>query len=339
MLSKIKKGLQMDWPQIYYVVNHMHKRSGRSHRDLFLDMMKSYKEEGYTWLNYLTFAFDEITDPLIRETYLSEYRDNTKIIEACNTKENMDIFEDKGRFNRRFKAFLGRETLDLREESYTEFRETLLKHEALFFKTPCDCGGDNILRIETKNIFDPKKFYDSLIKNNQVVVEEELKQDPKMSELSLKSINTLRVGTATNPEGKVSVAYMTLRFNTTDTHFDNSSLGGAFTLLSDDGVIKYPGYINYPKEKSYTIHPATGTHLIGFELPQIQEVKDLVCESAKILPQSRYIGWDVAITPSGPVLVEGNSFPSVELYQARIHMEDGRGKAYLMEELLGLSLR
>lgn len=339
MLSQIKKALKMDWPQLYYVTHHMHKRSGRSHADIFTDMLRCYKDEGYTWLNYLTFNFDQIRDPKIRSTYLSEYRDNTKIIHSCNTKENMDILEDKGLFNRRFSDFLGRDTLDLRQDSYTDFREILLKHEVLFIKTPSDCGGDNILRIETQTVDDPKKLYQELLKNKQVVVEEAIEQDPKMKELSLKSVNTLRVGTTINPQGEVSVAYMTLRFNTTDAHLDNASLGGAFTLLSDEGVIDFPAYINYPKEKSYTIHPANGINLIGFQVPQIEQVKDFVCKSAMVLPESRYVGWDVAITPSGPVLVEANSIPSVELFQARIHMKDGKGKAYQMQELLGLSLR
>ncbi len=339
MLSQIQKALKLDWPQLYYVTHHMHKRSGRSHLDIFSDMLKCYKDEGYTWLNYLTFGFDEIIDPEIRSSYLSEYRDNTKIIRSCNTKENMEILEDKGQFNRYFKDFLGRDSLDLRLDSYSQFREALLKHKVLFIKTPSDCGGDNILRIETQGISDPKKLYDKLLKNNQVVVEEAINQDPKMNELSLKSVNTLRVATAISLQGKVSVAYMTLRFNTTDAHIDNASVGGAFTLLTEEGLIKYPAYINYPREKSYSVHPANGMNLIGFQVPQIQQVKDLVCTSAMVLPHSRYIGWDVAITPSGPVLVEANSIPSVELFQARIHMEDGRGKAQLMQELLGLSLR
>lgn len=339
MLSQIKKAMKLDWAQLYYVTHLMHQRSGRSHADLFKDMVKCYKNEGYTWLNYLTFGFDEILDPQVRHTYLSEYRDNTKIIKNCNTKENMEIFEDKGVFNRHFKAFLGRDSLDLRVADYASFRQALLDHPVLFFKTPSDCGGSNILRVETLSVTDPKKFYEELLKRSQVVVEEAILQHPKMNELSLKSVNTLRVGTAIDPQGKVSVAYMTLRFNTTDTHFDNASLGGAFTLLTDEGVIKYPGYTNFPKEHSFTLHPATGMDLIGFEVPLIDQVKDLVCESARVLPQSRYIGWDVAITPHGPVLVEGNSIPSVELYQARIHMENGLGKRDLMEELLGLSLR
>ncbi len=339
MVEQIKKALKMDWPQLYYVVSHMHKRSGRSHLDIFKDMTRCYKEQGYTWLNYLTFGFDEILDPLQRRSYLSEYKDNTKIIRTCNTKANMEIFEDKGLFNSRFKDFLGREALDLRRVDYSLFRKALLDHPVLFFKTPSDCGGDNIIRIETEKVEDAKALYDRLIKNNQVVLEEAIIQDKKMQELSLKSVNTLRVGTATNPQGQVSVAYMTLRFNTTDSHFDNTSLGGAFTLLSEDGTINFPAYINYPREKSFTRHPATGMDLLGFKLPQIDRVKDLVKNSALVLPESRYIGWDVAITPEGPVLVEGNSIPSVELFQARIHMADGHGQAYRMEELLGLPLR
>lgn len=339
MLEQIKKAMRLDWRQLYYVTQHLSKRSGRSHVDIFKDMVQCYQKEGYTWLNYLTFGFDEITDPKQRSTYLSEYRDNTKIIHACNPKENMDIIEDKAKFNTLYKEFIGREALDLREVDYRSFRSFLDRHPIFFVKTPSDCGGDNIERILTENISNPKELHEKLLKKNQIVVEEAVVQHLKMSEISVNSVNTIRIGTTIDPEGKVAVAYMTLRFNTTDAYFDNASMGGAFTLLSDEGEITHPGYINYPREHSFTLHPATGESILGFQIPMLEEVKKLVCESAMVLPTTRYMGWDVAISPEGPLIIEGNSIPSVELYQARIHMDDGLGKADMMQELLGLKLR
>ena len=37
----------------------------------------------------------------------------------------------------------------------------------------------------------------------------------------------------------------------------------------------------------------------------------LVIWLAKLVPTIKYIGWDVAITNDGPVIIEGNSFPGV----------------------------
>ncbi len=46
----------------------------------------------------------------------------------------------------------------------------------------------------------------------------------------------------------------------------------------------------------------------NISIPYFNEAKELVCQLAKYVPRLRFIGWDVAISDSGPVLIEGNSF-------------------------------
>lgn len=53
-------------------------------------------------------------------------------------------------------------------------------------------------------------------------------------------------------------------------------------------------------------HPVTNLPISGVVLPLWQEVRELVLRSASLFAPLRTIGWDVAITPTGPVIVEGN---------------------------------
>ena len=39
----------------------------------------------------------------------------------------------------------------------------------------------------------------------------------------------------------------------------------------------------------------------------------------------RYIGWDVCITPDGPVLIEGNDYPGYDFWQLPEHTPDKIG--------------
>ncbi len=55
-----------------------------------------------------------------------------------------------------------------------------------------------------------------------------------------------------------------------------------------------------------TRHPDTGRVLAGERIPLWNEVLDLALRSARAVAPVRTVGWDVAVTPSGPVLVEGN---------------------------------
>jgi len=55
-------------------------------------------------------------------------------------------------------------------------------------------------------------------------------------------------------------------------------------------------------------HPDTGHTIEGFELPCWSEACQLVKQIAPLFLPLRTIGWDVALTPDGPVIVEGNAW-------------------------------
>ena len=66
---------------------------------------------------------------------------------------------------------------------------------------------------------------------------------------------------------------------------------------------------------NYDVHPATGIPLVGYKLPFMDEVKDLVKRAAMVMPECRYIGWDVCLTPNGPAIIEGNDYPAYDFPQ------------------------
>ena len=47
----------------------------------------------------------------------------------------------------------------------------------------------------------------------------------------------------------------------------------------------------------------------------VKEAFEMCLKLHKKVPQIRYIGWDVAFTDNGPVLVEGNEYPGYGLIQ------------------------
>jgi hypothetical protein len=100
-----------------------------------------------------------------------------------------------------------------------------------------------------------------------------------------------------------------IRFGLSDVPVDNISSGGCAVGLdlTKDTLQKY-GYtsLTVSAGKTITSHPLTGATFEGTVIPYVQETKSLVRRAAGFLPSLRLVGWDVAITPGGPVLVEGN---------------------------------
>ena len=63
------------------------------------------------------------------------------------------------------------------------------------------------------------------------------------------------------------------------------------------------------------MHPVTRTYFNKFELPFWKETKKLVLDAALVNQNIKVVGWDVAITKNGPILVEGNRRPGFDLVQ------------------------
>jgi len=53
-------------------------------------------------------------------------------------------------------------------------------------------------------------------------------------------------------------------------------------------------------------HPTTNVDIVGFQIPLWSAVRNAVCSAATAFLPIRTIGWDVAISPDGPILVEAN---------------------------------
>lgn len=64
-----------------------------------------------------------------------------------------------------------------------------------------------------------------------------------------------------------------------------------------------------------TRHPDTGVELNGFLLPDWSEIVDVVRQASSQFPGLLAQGWDVAITPRGPVLMEVNWLGGVDIPQ------------------------
>jgi hypothetical protein len=68
----------------------------------------------------------------------------------------------------------------------------------------------------------------------------------------------------------------------------------------------------------YDHHPVTGAEVTGRILPCWDAVAALAERAHRVFRDRVLVGWDIAITPSGPVLLEGNSYPDTH-YPQRIH--------------------
>lgn len=62
-------------------------------------------------------------------------------------------------------------------------------------------------------------------------------------------------------------------------------------------------------------HPNTGAQIAGATLHRWDEVRAFAIAAHKVFGDRVIVGWDIAVTPDGPVLVEGNGAPDLDIMQ------------------------
>jgi hypothetical protein len=139
--------------------------------------------------------------------------------------------------------------------------------------------------------------------------QEVVAQREELSNLNPSCLNTIRIDTY-RYNGSIEVISAYIRMSVTNMYIDNISSGGCQVGIDlKSGRLKKFGYapIKTNGVKVFTEHPLTGIVFENYTIPAFDEVVKTAVTAAKYSPGLRIVGWDIAIGPSGPVLIEGNS--------------------------------
>ena len=310
----------MSLKRMWLSVCAVSKESHKWKLAVFFDMLWCAVKYNIGYLEYQVFGFAHVRGKK-RKTFMT-MNYNLALIRRVNDKRYTDLFEDKIQFNQRFKEYIGREFLDLNHASAAEFGAFLQGKEYVFAKECGNFGGQGVERLEVRSFPDVDKLYHQLKNNKQYLVEEQVVQDERMNALCPSSVNTIRIVTLLVGQ-EAHVMYSLVRMGNGKKAVDNISSGGIYCAVPSTGIITKPGFCDKTAQY-YEVHPFTGTRLIGFEIPRYQEAVELVKRAALEVPQVRYVGWDVAISTKGPVLIEGNTIPGYDMCQNYYHLEDDK---------------
>ena len=274
--------------------------SGKSRALILLDMVWCSVVYQAGYLDYQEFEF-QLLDGAERSTWITGGKANS-IVVRYNQREHRNKFIDKSVFNGIFDAWLGREWLDIRESTVEQLESFVRRHGAVMAKVTDSLMGIGIEKHNSTDITDYGQFRDRLLANRQFLVEEFITQHPVMAALSPSSVNTLRMITFFDG-AEVHVLEGVLKIGN-GADVDNYGQGGMYTVLDETGTAPHPAFDKL--SRIYSVHPLTGTPIVGFRVPLYERVLSTLKEVGRVVPEIPYVGWDVAIAPDGVVLIEGN---------------------------------
>jgi hypothetical protein len=141
---------------------------------------------------------------------------------------------------------------------------------------------------------------------------------PEISDLSPGALNTIRALTCLNEKGDPELTHAVYRMaRAKDAVVDNFHAGGIAAMVDlQTGTLGPATDMGLQADSRWwDCHPTTGALVRGRVLPLWVEVRDVAIRAHCAFADQVAIGWDIAITPNGPVVVEGNKSPDLDIIQ------------------------
>lgn len=181
--------------------------------------------------------------------------------------------------------------------------QELLSKDGLFCKQTLGFGGHEVKCIKSMEMLEEVK---KQWQDKEYILQRGVKNHEILAKLYSGSINTIRCVTFSDGD-RISVFAAVLRIGTSlSGPVDNLSSGGIGVGIKDDGTLMAYGHYESPFKEKVLLHPDTKINFAGFQVPFFKEAIELALEAHSCIKEIPTIGWDIAITPVEPVLIEAN---------------------------------
>lgn len=289
------------------------KQTGQNRLWILLDCLYARLRHGCDIEQYTLGKFYLLRN-FERKQSLTIHRKN-KLVNALNPAQDAKMLGDKVLFNKHFKQFIQRKWLYSCESSWQDFEAFVTDYPTPVLLKPIDAmQGKGIEKRVISSHDELARLYEET-KDKKILIEQFIEQHPQMV-FGNKSVNTLRMMTMVDRQGKGHVLKAILRAGVGDSVVDNYCSGGViYDVDLDTGIVSSPGRKEHDTDNTIIIHPQTDIIMLGYRLPNWDQVMATARAAAEHFPQCRMIGFDIAITPTGAELIEGNESPHIGLYE------------------------
>ncbi len=273
---------------------------GRSTASVVCDMLWQAGFHGVGFQDYVDYDF-AILNRRERATYMTSPFSH-QLAQKFDDPAFRHLFHDKAKFNAVFDSFLGREWMTAEPGNADKLEAFGRRKGVLITKEPMGRAGHGVHRYTASRVGDWAGFHRGLLERGETLIEENITQHRDLAAFCAGTVNTTRV-TAFFDGHTVHILSMAQKFGRGEVS-DQNLAGGFYVMLDERGHAVGAGYDS--RGNIYSHHPESGLRVADFQLPMFDEVVAFIDKVARVVPGIRYVGWDIALTPAGPVLVEGN---------------------------------
>lgn len=313
--------LKGNYKRFYDNLKKVEKETGKNRIVMFLDAALSSVIFGSGLTDYLNYKFYNRSYKERSEYVTIKY--GSEFYKKYSPRELANNLSIKTNFHKYYSDFTRRDYFCY-DFGIDKLKEFLSNNEFFMIKPVDGLAGRDVKKMASADVKDVDKFYEDL-KENNMFIEEYIIQDENWGKICPNSVNTIRAMTRII-DGKPELFYAAVRIGNGTAVVDNFHQGGVGVRI-DMEKGELVGNALSKDQEELEVHPVSGIKFDGFKIPYWEEIKKMVCDAANVNPEVKVVGWDVAISNKGPLLIEANRRPGFDLVQ----MLENKGTKYMLE--------
>lgn len=179
------------------------------------------------------------------------------------------------------------------------------------------CDGD-VLSLGNGRQADVAGFAQEVVEDypEGFIFQTAVAQHPDLVQMTGEAVGTMRVVT-TRDESGIAPLYTVWKIPSPRAMSDNFWQSGSMVALIDDetGKVKRCNIGSGLNAKLLENHPVSNMQFEGFQVPHWDQIQRIACEGHGLFPEFGIVGWDIAVGPDGPIIIECNDNPYHVLWQ------------------------
>lgn len=263
-----------------------------------------------------------------KKRWLTSAKNNRYLYKVAYDDDARLTFDHKEFFDKRFKHLMKHDFIILKDSTKDEIKAFLQKYREVIVKPAGGACGVGIYKMNYADSEAVKDVFERIDAGENLIMEQVIVQHKEMARMNPSSVNTLRIITMVDKGGNVQIINTLAKFGGSDQCISNTWGGGCCCHINQEtGILDRLGkdiHGNY-----LFCHPVTKVVIPGFQIPNWNGVLNYAKELAKVVPNGRYIGWDIVILEDGYDVIEGNLHPGQDFQGC-----DGIGRWKQIKQLL-----
>jgi hypothetical protein len=304
-------------------------RTGKGIATQLREQLRLYFSAGVLAPWYYLFSLDEDSSAVRARTFLQRFETKPVLFTMLKRRKGSPL-NDKGRFAEYCKAH-GIRCVDVLMQLDGNPPAGELPEHDLFVKPAKGRGGRGAERWDRtasgmfvgpeSQAIAAEVLLERLIDRSRrepLVIQPRLSAHPRLRDVTVGALPTVRVVTCLNEAGEPEVIGAVFRMSIgTNRTVDNLHAGGIAAAVDlESGRLSRATNLGTDAHLGWlSVHPDTNAEIEGRALPRWDQVKRIAVDAHRAFADRVVIGWDIAILEDGPILVEGNGNPDMDIIQ------------------------